>query len=1394
MVGRTAVSSVPAHLLNGDNDDAYRPPPSTIAAQLVQHHADTAGKSRPSNDSATFRQLLQEILGDKSPPEKDAEVNHKLIHVVVEAGLDVLFQDNPFAQWDVLLSQAKESLAVVDATIARQPDILTFEESRAEEAQVQPNMLAWLFPKIMSLACHPKGESLQEALSSLLRCLVISLSKTLDLWQYSQATLDMIKECVVELTLSMEREHHPSRLQIIDTALPPTRSLGHLYKGVDTAVTIPAGYQMHVKDSIGASKIVLLLLSAVIDVIRADKLSRRMKLVPTALLAWVLDVIAAASLAHLKCRPFLEAQAQFDHLSTQTLHLHKRALTTLVSMHISSGDMPPYSFVRFAECCSDYILAACDSPLSKNVQHEVANGVYYLLYIAWEHPKVNFSQILLPACQAFAAEESRFNANSDSFLETCLQAIRSVVKRWSSQSDVPPWVLKTWTGGNSEWIDRDSDSEDDRTGGPKGNPIRSTRGPKLRAIFSNPPNDVTSMDISELAWMILDGNLGKEALSERTLQVYGTLSDAYRSRMLRLLAVFPCAVSECLFNDRCQLCHGDRESTPSISSEIRDMGDGDGERILAILEQLQKSKELQASSKHRILFSLAIRSFAMHTDDQSVLDLGRSFLAEWCLKSLHSSSRELRIAAGRALVAFLRSDLPQDLRDNNRRLALDFLRALSARDGNCHHETLILTWGQIARTCGESELNLALLRLVEYLGHSNSLVCALAFSELEGIAEYLSLSSKALLGRYYHSIAVSVVQDLHTKPQKIQQLVELLEMNINTFLLLTQLETIPFLVLTHKKDVLQRIASARHPKTSIEDLILSPPKNLAAVISFLLAQPSSDVEQSAWSHLTEVAPGLQKSTELANLIKLDPVLIACEMLKAAGDQDETNVTKAYHAVQQFTVIAEGRQGQSKLGGRSGRIMASFFETHVLGIMTAFSNMIEEQSLLLSEKVRCIRAIEQMIRLAQMNVVVGLPQVRACLQFAAAQDGLHDAALSAWVALMSILDGPDVVDLVDETFAMVVQHWPQLSSGIQQIVYDSIGEMLKSHSNLIREKVITIPSLASIPLMSKFESEIQRLKEHELAETHLRAFVRRLLDDNVTIVRQALQELVPWLEIKQSFMHEATLSEQPKAVIADISRALLDVCTKHAAHSQDIVGLAAQCMGIIGCLDPNRVDAPSSRRQTLVLDNFDKASEVIDWVAIMLEDVIVPAFKSGTNTRAQGFLAYVMQELVRFCEFHEVTSVRPRGSQASPAYLRWMEMPESVRNTLMPFLSSRYVLNSRVDVEPLPREYPVLSRESTHRTWLQTWVYDMMWRGKGENPKMVFPVIARICRGPDLSVARFLLPYAALNIIIGGTDKEARDIADELLTVLSTESNIESEKETLRRCSEVSQRFHFGKTT
>jgi len=67
---------------------------------------------------------------------------------------------------------------------------------------------------------------------------------------------------------------------------------------------------------------------------------------------------------------------------------------------------------------------------------------------------------------------------------------------------------------------------------------------------------------------------------------------------------------------------------------------------IAILKSLICLPEFEESRKPRIIAMMTLRNFAMHFSESSFLDLEKSILGQWCLRSLHSSVRELRVCAG----------------------------------------------------------------------------------------------------------------------------------------------------------------------------------------------------------------------------------------------------------------------------------------------------------------------------------------------------------------------------------------------------------------------------------------------------------------------------------------------------------------------------------------------------------------------------------------------------------------------------------------------------------------------------------------------------------------------------------------------------------------------------
>lgn len=169
----------------------------------------------------------------------------------------------------------------------------------------------------------------------------------------------------------------------------------------------------------------------------------------------------------------------------------------------------------------------------------------------------------------------------------------------------------------------------------------------------------------------------------------------------------------------------------------------------------------------RITAIIALRRALVHAPNSSQMQLVSSIFGEFCLHSLRSSIRELRIITGYVhycfgsfyqkkkltkfrytVTAFIRRNLNPDIRRSNFVVILEWLRNLSEKHEASLHETCILTlcrlaryvlslFGQVLgnadapkRLSNDEEMNIILLHLVEYLGHSNPFVSAVAYTEV----------------------------------------------------------------------------------------------------------------------------------------------------------------------------------------------------------------------------------------------------------------------------------------------------------------------------------------------------------------------------------------------------------------------------------------------------------------------------------------------------------------------------------------------------------------------------------------------------------------------------------------------------------------------------------------
>lgn len=95
---------------------------------------------------------------------------------------------------------------------------------------------------------------------------------------------------------------------------------------------------------------------------------------------------------------------------------------------------------------------------------------------------------------------------------------------------------------------------------------------------------------------------------------------------------------------KCSLCEGTNrsEATEKPSGNNDDVKNG----AIKALGQIIKSVDLHDNRRPRVLAMFTLRRFATHFNEPDFLNFEVSPFAQWCLKSLSSSNRELRIAAG----------------------------------------------------------------------------------------------------------------------------------------------------------------------------------------------------------------------------------------------------------------------------------------------------------------------------------------------------------------------------------------------------------------------------------------------------------------------------------------------------------------------------------------------------------------------------------------------------------------------------------------------------------------------------------------------------------------------------------------------------------------------------
>ncbi|KAI0897246.1 phosphatidyl inositol 3-kinase [Annulohypoxylon nitens] len=1352
--------------LNSNNNG---PPPSTLAAQLVENISASTRSSRPDETAELkrFFGIIEEVKNQPSilkTPKERMEHNHMLIYVYTRVVLESLRWDDPFADKVQLRADASRAIDFLKITIGETPDVLSAKsETGLFLFRGSEPLWLWIFPKVLKMLGSGYCADLKGEIEQFFREIFLITSRIGVQWPlipqflaYFKSSFDAIINHFKGLKAPLTNRDVPVQLQLpLDWTLTSiTGDDSRLLQQQCTYEIISASHALHhATGLLSIMAMPLLHHSPEFDIVSSFQ-----EYIP-----WLFDAYF-----HLH-----GTQAQWQYILPSVLSLFlQNSFQFLDAFEVASsidGCVEQKVSTLLVLICMEI----SSQRLGSLIAHGQENDEYRVLCLSLA--KVARACTLskpisrLVTSQLIPTLEKSIIGSEADLTETdfwrCLELLRRVA------IDPVPTSLDVATQADKFSDERLRHLVDalDMGSGDAADAERQSKRRKVSTELLSLRTVITRL--KSLLGLEPTTNLAdvKPALENQFQQ----LPETQLCRIISLLGYVCCAADDTV------LIHGKKDGGRmrfdcrycqpfQTSSQAPLCHDQTVKRaIYEIFTSLIEFPGFLELRKPRVTAMAAMRRVARHCTDPEFLDLELSVAAQWCLKSLQSSIRELRIAAGRTVAVFLseknQSDVASKTVQRNRANVLSILHSLSEQASPQLTETCILAWSQVGSVLLDDQLNLVLVKLVEYLGSDSITTSAAAFVEIVNLARSRGMTARRFFEPFWRYLAFSATKDLTSRPKLTRLLAELLDMSVAELLLYVQKYALPWLVLTKKRDVIEKIAEARGEEEIWRSCL--DEANLGPILALLLTQDTPDIQEYCMDLLKYISPHLSESGGLLELLRIEPIGTTLELLKAAGDADEDRKGHIRGVLNKVASMMLAGSGELK----SKKVHASgpFLQRYALALMAGLTQVINDVSSRTpsQERKRYIKAMEEMIRTGKHYIRVARPQISACLQAAMLYDDLRSAAFSCWAAMLLYLE--DVEALIETTFFLISHYWSSFDEETQKKSKDLIESLLDKESTVLEATISKLPSFSHINYLSDIEGKLSKLRQPVDSRTAFSLLAERVSHENDGVVLLALRELASYLQRQQGYLQASAVSEQPDSVVSTLARSLLDCSSRFNSVHSEISDLCTQCLGLVGCLDPNRVETVRAERQIVVKSNFEHSGETTDFVIYLLEEVLVKSFLSATDTKLQGFLSYAMQELLERADIK--VAVQMEGTRdAAPIYRKWLSMSVTAREVLIPFLTSRYVVQP---MAPQQTEYPIFRPGKTrYANWMRSLTLDLMRKPQAPFAELIFEPLCRVVRIKDLSTVEFLFPYVILHIVVGEdtTEEQRSNVLNELLNVLRHE--------------------------
>lgn len=765
------------------------------------------------------------------------------------------------------------------------------------------------------------------------------------------------------------------------------------------------------------------------------------------------------------------------------------------------------------------------------------------------------------------------------------------------------------------------------------------------------------------------------------------------------------------------------------------------------------------SEARRLAFAALVRVIRHHSWKQG-RDTETGILG-YIFRGLGDKERSVRLSAGNALGALIHA-----MSANGNAIEPIFERLYHQIDTAKvpGKETLIISVGLMGKTTDTEVIGQVLCFLIAQLGNQNPVLKGSAYMKIDAVKQTTNKTIYSLLGRHVDRVAPFLVSRYCTQPGLLTEMCRLMGMSTATFISMTRHQTYPGLFGNCELKVLQRIS--RELEVPVSGLYLPEAPQILAHVFRL---PGLGQTRKALDFIEKiVASNLSEGTSISiqELVKSCQVQVLAELVVDMGYEHKADAALvALSKVQQ--VLAPTKVAQPPQG------LATFLKPHTLGVFSQLSDMLQGVKLKLSleRKHAILRSMGALAQRVGKAISDYAPQYMSTFQTMVIIPELSEVTLETWHVFLTMLEPSEIKPYIGPTTAAFISSWGTFSSTAREYASRSLQYIIIEVGHELEEHLDDVVDLSAVPELQHLHNHLQHLRRTWTPKDHLRRILERCTSDNLAVSILSIGELETFLLTEKHLFRQYASGDIFDPMIGQIMTTLIAASCRDGDGTEALKLLAFKCIGILGALDPDRLEVNVHDSSMVVLSNFTDEEEAVQFSMHLIKDLLVGVFRATSDVVYQRYLGYTLQQLLRVCQF--TPSLIGAGNSGPPSVktrARWNSLPKHVVETLISLLDSKYSFH------PSPAmhiEHPVYPTQSTYREWIQIWTCHLIDKASGPMARNIFSSFPPTVRNKDVVVAYHILPHLVLNILISGHEDDADAIRAELLTVLRDQVNPDS---------------------